>query len=519
MPTLTPPVEARLGPPGVADTAAREHLRGSSLLLSGRCLAIGAKFATQLLIVRHLTTADYGAWAYALSVVALLGGFSSLSMNRSVTRFMAIYHQSRQYERFFGLVILIASTVILTGLVFISGLYLFPDRLTALVGGDTQPLMVLTVLILLVPLEALDHLVISIFATFSRARAIFARRYMLGPGLRLLVVLAMVVFGAGTRFLALGYLFSAIFGLTLYAFLAIRLLQSERLLAGEHLRRVEVPVKEIVSFTVPLMTSDWLSSVLASSGVLLLGYFHGTDSVAFFKAVVPAAVLTQVVIQSFALLYTPSASRMFARDDMQGIGDFYRRTAVWIAVLSFPVFALSFFAAEPLTELMFGERYRASGTLLAILTMGYYFQAALGFNGSTLKVLGRLKYLVIINLMAVVVNLALSVAAVPALGPLGAALALSGTLVAHNIMKQIGLWMATGVNLLNSESTRCYAGVVAGVLVLAVLRPLVPETLVATVPIATAVSFAVLWITKRTLHVRDVFPEVLRVPVLRAILA
>ena len=41
------------------------QLRGSSLLLLGRCLSLGTNFLTQVVIVRSLTTGDYGAFAAA----------------------------------------------------------------------------------------------------------------------------------------------------------------------------------------------------------------------------------------------------------------------------------------------------------------------------------------------------------------------------------------------------------------------------------------------------------------------
>ena len=504
-----------------ADTTevARKHIRGSSLLLGGRAVSIGAKFIVQLLIVRHLTTSDFGAWAYALSVVALLGGFASLSLNRSVTRFLAIFNQQANHRRFFGLILLMSGVILATGVVFTVGLYRFPDVLLRLINGEQQPLTLLFFLIFLVPLEALDALVIALFATFDRARPIFVRRYLFAPGLQLAVVLGMIGMGAGPVFLAVGYLAATGLGVLIYGFLALRVLREEGVLARLSEQGVEVPAGEVISFTVPLMTSDWLSGLMGASGVLLLGYFYDTEQIALFKAVVPVAVMNLVVMQSFALLYTPSASRLFADGDLDGINDLYWRTATWIAVLTFPIFALSFFAATPLAVTLFGERYAASGPFLSILAVGYYFQASLGFNGSTLKVLGRLKYLVVINLLAILTNVALAVLLVPSFGALGAAIALSGTLVAHNIFKQTGLRMATGISLLNPRYARCFATLGGGALALVAVRAWAPDSLFVLVPVAALVSFGILALTRGTLRIDQVFPELRRVPILRAVVA
>ena len=54
-----------------AERETTRQIRGSSLLLIGRSISLGINFLTQVLIVRALTKTDYGAFSYALSIVAL----------------------------------------------------------------------------------------------------------------------------------------------------------------------------------------------------------------------------------------------------------------------------------------------------------------------------------------------------------------------------------------------------------------------------------------------------------------
>ena len=75
----------------------------------------------------------------------------------------------------------------------------------------------------------------------------------------------------------------------------------------------------------------------------------GSVDVAAFRAVQPTARLNQIVLQSFALLFTPAAARLFARDDREGINTLYWQNAAWMAIFSFPIFALTFSLAGPIT--------------------------------------------------------------------------------------------------------------------------------------------------------------------------
>ncbi len=172
-----------------------------------------------------------------------------------------------------------------------------------------------------------------------------------------------------------------------------------------NLRTLDIPWREVLAFTVPLLTSDLVYILMNTSDAILLERFSGTAEVAAFRAVQPAAGMNQLVMTSFQLLFTPLAARMFARNDREGINNLYWQTAIWIAVAAFPLFALSFSMAGPLTVMLYTEEYAGSAIILALLSLGYYFSAALGFNGLTLKVYGKVRYIVVVNIGAALVNL------------------------------------------------------------------------------------------------------------------
>ena len=131
-----------------------------------------------------------------------------------------------------------------------------------------------------------------------------------------------------------------------------------------HLRRLEYPAKEIFGFALPLIVVDLLFVVMNTTNVFMLQVFGSTTEVADYRVVQPAAKLNLLVMTSFALLFTPAAARLFARGDKKGINELYWSTAVWIAVFSFPVFALTFPAAGAVTTALFGQQYASSAPIL-----------------------------------------------------------------------------------------------------------------------------------------------------------
>ena len=293
---------------------------------------------------------------------------------------------------------------------------------------------------------------------------------------------------------------------------------SEGLLQHFRLARVRFPVREIVSFTLPVLSTDLLEDFLPAFAVILLGYFHTLDAVGMFRVAVPLAAVNVAVMRSFGLLYTPAAARLFARGNFAGINALYWRTAVWLAILSFPVFALTFSTAQTLIVFLYGPAYREAGLYLSLLSLGQYVNAALGFNGPTLKVLNRVRYVVIISLMAAAIHISASVVLIPLYGALGAALATAGALIAHNVLKQAGLRLVTGVSIFDTQYAATYGCIAAAAFGLLALQCLLPGRSILLLVTACLVSVLVLVWCRRTLKLAETFPEVLRFRWMRAIL-
>jgi O-antigen/teichoic acid export membrane protein len=496
----------------------RGQLRGSSLLLFGRFLSKGLNFASQVLIVRYLSRGDYGAFAYALSIVAMGETFVTFGLDRAVTRFVPIYHEKEDYRRTTGTLALVFSVIVALSLLLVLLFFSLQEFIAGTLIDDQQAVTLLLILIFLAPVQALDTLLNGLFAVFSRPRAIFFRKYVVGPLLKIGVVILLIVASADVRFLAAGYLAAAVLALVIFGAVLVQVLREQDLLRHFGLHGMKFPAREILAFTVPLLSSDLVFVVMSSVDAILLGYYQGSVDVAAMRAVQPAAKINQDVLASFGLLFTPTAARMFARNDRKGVNELYWQNAIWIAILSFPIFAVTFSLARPITLLLYGDRYAESAIILALLSAGYYFNAALGQNGLTLKVFGRVRYVVIINLFTAVLSVILNLLLIPSYGALGAAVGTTITLFVFNLLKQAGLALGTGINLFEGRYRRGYIvlGVAAGGLLLFQILTDVPIGV--GIVLAGLTSLLVLRLNRDLLNVEATFPEILRLPFARQLL-
>jgi O-antigen/teichoic acid export membrane protein len=490
--------------------ATKKHLRGSTLLLSGRVIAMAANFVVQVLVVRYLSKSDYGAFAYAFSIISLGSSLAVFGFDKTVTRFVPIYQERGEYHKLFGAIIMMVSTVI--SLSFFLVLLVFGLRgwITEFFVSDPLALQLLLVLIFLMPIQALDSLLIGMLAIFSKPSSIFFRRYVLGPSLRISIVLLLILFHENVYFLSIGYIAAGAIGIVIYYGILIRDLRSQELWNRFNIQKIKFPVKEIFSFSAPLLTSNFVYMIRTQLVIILLEYFRNTLDVAAYRAVQPVADLNTTVIQSFSLLFMPTMARMFARKDQEGIDDLYWQSAVWITVISFPIFLITFSLAQPLTVLLFGERYAESGWIMAVLAFGYYFNAALGYNADTLRIYGRLRYTVAIDFVAMFISLGLNLILIPRYGAIGAAVGTCGTLVLYNILNHLGLKLATKINLFQWRYLRVYLSIILGTLGLAVLQRFLGLPIYVGVALAGLISLLVLMFNREVLNIEHTFPELLR---------
>lgn len=442
-------------------TAHHRQVRGGVLLLAGRVLGVLINLAVQVLIVRHLTRPAFGAFAYALSVATIGEGLALVGLDRAVARFLPIDLEHGRVGRALGTLLFAAGVAAGVGTAVVLVVLGFRGAVAGEFADDPTALTVLVILAVLAPVQALDRLVVQLFAVFDRPGAIVLRRYILTPGLRLAVVAAVVGIGAGSVALAVGYVAAGLVGLVVYGAVLARMLARRGLFRA----RPHIEPWPLLAFSLPVLSTELLMAAINQSDAVMLAHLGTPSDVAAMRAVYPVARLNQIVLQAFAVLFVPAAARAFARGDGAGVDRLYWSTATWVAVLSFPAVLVTVGFAAPVTELLFGARYADAAVLLALLSVGYFAQGATGPNGMTLQVYGHVRYLLAINAVAGAANVVGNLLLIPRYGATGAAIATTGTLILHNAAKQWGLRRCAGVHAIHPHYLPVYLTIAAGLLV------------------------------------------------------
>jgi O-antigen/teichoic acid export membrane protein len=499
--------------------AVKKQIRGSGLLLAGRILSTFIGFVSQILIIRHLSTSDFGAFGYGLSIVMACNAFSTLGIHKSLSRFVPIYQEQRDRPKLAGAILLAIIVVFVALLTVALSVLILPHVLHSM-SHTRQATIVVATLLFLVPLNALNDVLISLLASFGRAREIFFRTHVLGPLLRLATVVALILTNASVVFLALGYLISGFVGSLICALVLLRFCRRQRLFAGLRPSDIRLPVREMFSFSLPILSSEFVTGgMMTAMGAIVIGHFYPISEVAILQAALPAARMNVLVMASFSLLFMPVAAKLFARAQYEGINELYWRTTTWIALLTFPMFLATFSFSRPLVLFLYGPRYEATANVLAILALGYYFNVTLGFNSLTLRVFGRLRSILVVNFAAVAVNLALTLVLVPRFGATGAAIATASTLIFLNVATQCALRSAPGFRVFDLSYAPIHIFVIATGFALFAVQASTGMNVYLCAILGLGTCAFIFVRCRKHLRIAESFPELMKFPVLRTILS
>jgi O-antigen/teichoic acid export membrane protein len=184
--------------------------------------------------------------------------------------------------------------------------------------------------------------------------------------------------------------------------------------------------------------------------------------------------------------------------------------ALWVTVLSYPIFAACISLSEPLTVLLIGKRYASAAPILAILAVGYFFQAVLGLNRHSLRALGKVRALLYIEIIATLTTLIAALILVPKFGAIGGAIATSATMIFYSILNTIAFWRFSGNNPLPWHYAKVYLLAAVCAVGLWLVEPLTGiDSILISLLLAGLTSMVVIISCWKLLHFAEIFPEVI----------
>jgi len=185
--------------------------------------------------------------------------------------------------------------------------------------------------------------------------------------------------------------------------------------------------------------SAWALSLVVGGGMLIdqvdivvLGLMRSAHDVSLYAAADKGAAVVGAPLAAAQLALSPALARMWASKDIPGLAVALRRGGVMTTVAGVVIIAL-LLVPGPWFLQLFGDAYRSSYGILAVLCIGQFVNVATGVVGSVLIMSNHERTVADINGMCLLLNIVLAIPCVYAWGAIGAAMATSIVMVVRNI--------------------------------------------------------------------------------------
>ncbi|MDB4670836.1 oligosaccharide flippase family protein [Pirellulaceae bacterium] len=487
-------------------------LRGSVILVAGRIFALVVNFGVQVATIRYLPKAEYGILAFAISVVGAVSVVCLLGLDKTAGRYLSVYIEKNDSRRFWGSAVF--SFVVVSVLGFASAISLLIaywwEYSVFDLSGETM--LILAVVSGLVVAESLNCLFEAFFAALGNVRSIFMRRHILSPLLKIIAAFIVIILEGNLWEFATGQLLAGLIGTLICVPITWRVIRLPQTPPWPGFFQLILPVRKIMLHGGSMLIGD-LGFLLRGAIIpILIGIYFEATEVADYQSVFSLARLNQFVLLTFSILFIPHAARLSERGNIPEMQSLFESATLWIMILSFPFFSITFLGGDLLPILLFGGDYRSSGSILGWLAIAFFVNAAFGTSLRLIRAVGQVKNLVFADIMVTLFSLLVSLSLIPRFGALGAAYSMLASYLFQAMVYQIWAYRFTSVN---PFSMRIIAPFLIGVVFCLGMRSVLEQWQLTDsfgILAAILVSAIILILFAKKLAIEDAFPELGKLP-------
>lgn len=229
--------------------------------------------------------------------------------------------------------------------------------------------------------------------------------------------------------------------------------------------------KKILTYSLPIMFTMILGTLLHWMDIIMLGYFTNLETVGLYHPAVRTAGLQQSILIAFAGIYAPMFSKYYAQNNIIGMHHIYKLVTRWILTLVTPIFILIFLFSTKIM-LLFGADFIQSSEVLIILAIGTSIFAIFGVSSTALVVSGYQKLNLINALSATIINICLNIILIPKYGIIGAAWATLSSMMFIAFARLIETWIFLKINPFNVKVAK---PIIAGIITYGILYYVKPH--------------------------------------------
>jgi len=409
--------------------------KGGLLFIIGSFSALLIQFIFGIVMIRFLSTEDFGLISLSLTIIQVLAMISVLGMDTAVPRYIGKTQGSappsgkHRDTTFTVITLVLASSVILS--IFLSASAPFVASLFR------KPALswILSVFALMLTPLALIQIFTALFRGWGDAKAKTIFQDMMQHLIRLLLLMIAVYLHYDLQGVVWIYVAAVWCTFLLYLVYTYR-----KLIGKIGFGFCADTAKKMIRFALPLLGAGIVTNLTTWVGTLTLGFITSSETVGIFNAPLRLTNIIPIPLMALIFIYLPEATRMVAGHHTERLKQLYVSTTKWAFFLTLPFILFFIIDAEFIVQRLFGEKYYASINILQVMSIGLSFHTFLGPNGMTLVAFGHSRSIFISAAIASIISILFCYWLIPPYGAIGATFSVVIGKVTSNIFLSMVLY-------------------------------------------------------------------------------
>lgn len=407
------------------------------ILFVGLVIQLGFNFLSKLVIARLFGKVDYGSVALGIVLLNTVAVIVLIGTNTGVGRFLP-RHDTPARRR--GVLLSAFQVVIPIAIVVGLAIAVFAEPIARYIFTDPSVASVIRVFGLAVPLAALIRLTVGSIRGMQEALPRVYLQNISLPLTRFGLIAVAVIIGLGPTGIAWAYMGSYVLVAAFALYYLVRHTSLFKRIKAVSMRR------ELLVFSLPLMVTATMNTVLGNLDTIILSYFHSTAEVGVYQAIYPLTTLLLIGLRAFGFIYMPMVSELHSDERDDALQRTFQVITKWIFMATLPIFLVMAFYPQLVIRNTFGPEYVTGGLALSILAVGFFTHTISGPSGDTLIAAGRSRLMMYNHFAAAVVNTILNFILIPQYSLVGAAVATSISYFLMNALYLIELYLIVGTH-------------------------------------------------------------------------
>ena len=392
--------------------------KGAGILFMGIILSKLLTYAFRAVVAKSFGAADYGLLMLSVSVVSFVASAIVMGLPQGLLRYVSFYIGKSQKNLIGPIVGAVIKLVLPLSVLFSFVLWVSAGHISVLFFHKPELVPLIRFFAFLVPFLVLYNIFDNVIQAFQDAKALVISRNLADPLAKLSLLVVFVVLGFGFLGAAAAYFSGIVFSV----FAMIYFLRKKVPSFIEVFKFRGRLSRELVSYSWPLLFTNFSLLIFSWADVIMLGYFVSSAEVGIYDAASATSRLLSIVPLAFSTMFMPAITEVFAKNRSE-VGRLYRHVSKWILLLLFPMLFFIAMFSRPILGAFFSYQFKEGATSLIILSVGQMLWGWGLLSSNILAMLKRTKIIFFTSALAAVLNLVLNIFLIPKLGIAGAAIA------------------------------------------------------------------------------------------------